>query len=86
MDSWLGHTRQDLIMNWGPPQRTASDGGTGEILVYSRHVYMNLPSGLINYYEYKMMYINSEGRIYHWMIQNQQVPPTQIDLNVYKRN
>lgn len=35
MNSWLGSTKQNLIMSWGPPDRIASDGGTGEILVYA---------------------------------------------------
>ena len=83
MNSWLGHTKQELIMSWGPPARTASDGGTGEILIYAKQVY--IPQWNMNYYEYKMMYINSDGKIYHWLTQTQQVPPAQIDLNIYKR-
>jgi hypothetical protein len=83
MNSWLGSTKQNLVMSWGPPARTASDGGTGEILIYARQVY--IPQYNMNYYDYKMMYVNSDGKIYHWITQRQQVPPTQIDLNIYKR-
>ena len=70
-------------MSWGPPARTASDGGTGEILIYARQVY--IPQYNMNYYDYKMFYVNSEGKIYHWITQRQQVPPTQIDVNIYRR-
>lgn len=96
MNSWLGSTKQQLIMSWGPPARTASDGGTGEILVYARQVY--IPPRTIydgyggssttqaqTYWRYKYMYVDSNGKIYYWMTQRQQVPPTQIDLNIYKR-
>lgn len=107
MDSWLGKTKRDLIMQFGPPSRNAEDGANGEILVYSKQVYlpsMHL-SGISSpgsdgnvytstgtntnsqtYWQYTMYFINTEGKIYHWLIQKQQVPPTQIDLNVYKRN
>lgn len=83
MDSWLGHSRQEVIMKWGPPARTASDGGTGEILVYANQVY--IPQYNLNYYDYKMFYVNSDGKIYHWMTKREQIPPTQIDLNIYRR-
>ena len=38
------------------------------------------------YWQNTMYFINTEGKIYHWLVQSQQVPPTQVDLNVYKRN
>jgi hypothetical protein len=50
---------------------------------YAKQVY--IPQYNMNYYDYKMFYVNSEGKIYHWITQRQQVPPTQIDLNIYKR-
>lgn len=106
MNSWIGHTKRDLIMQFGPPSRTADDGANGEIVVYAKQVYIssmhlsgiatpdanggvytspgtNTPSQ--NYWQYTMYFINTEGEIYHWLIQKQQVPPTQIDLNVYKK-
>jgi hypothetical protein len=35
MQSWIGHHQADLILSWGPPQQTASDGNGGTILIYS---------------------------------------------------
>lgn len=89
MDSWMGATKQQLIMKWGPPTKTASDGGSGEILVYSTqkydpgNAYLNLPP--LTYWDNKYFYINSEGKVYHWMTRREQVPPQQIDLNIYRR-
>lgn len=96
MDSWLGSSKQNLIMSWGPPDRTASDGGTGEILVYAKRIY--IPSSTFydsyggssttparTYWDYKYIYVNNEGKIYYWMIRREEIPPTQIDLNIYKR-
>ena len=87
LDSWLGSTKQSLIMSWGPPARTASDGGTGEILVYADQKYYPgfNGQGAYTYWDYKYMYANSEGKIYYWMTKTERVPPTQIDLNIYKR-
>lgn len=83
MQSWMGHYKKDLILKWGPPVRTASDGNKGEILVYSRQVYM--PDFGINHYEYSMFYADPNGKLYYWMFKREKVPPTQIDLNIYRR-
>jgi hypothetical protein len=91
LNSWIGSTKQNLIMSWGPPAKTASDGGTGEILIYAKQVYIApiyYSGGSTQaqiYWDYKMFYVNSDGKVYHWITQRQSVPPTQIDLNVYKR-
>ena len=107
MDSWIGKTKRDLIMQLGPPSRTTDDGSSGEILVYAKQVYIapmhlsgistpgadggvytsqgtQTPSS--NYWQYKMYFINTDGKVYHWLIQKQQVPPQQIDLNIYRQN
>ena len=87
MDSWLGKTKRELIMQWGPPVRTASDGSTGEILVYAYQGYYSgyNGQGSYTYWDYKYMYANYSGSIYYWMTKRERVPPMQIDLNVYKR-
>ena len=97
MDSWLGSTKKDLIMSWGPPTRTADDGDSGEVLVYAKQIYI-APSTLYlsngtstttqakEFWDYKMFWINPDGKIYHWLSQRQQIPPSQIDLNIYHRN
>jgi hypothetical protein len=46
MDSWIGSSKKDLIMKWGPPDRTASDGGEGEILIFAKQVYIPAQTGL----------------------------------------
>jgi hypothetical protein len=35
------------------------------------------------YYRNTFFYINPSGNVYHWLIQNSQVPVQQIDMNVY---
>ena len=40
----------------------------------------------LTFWDYKMFWIDTQGKIYHWMTQRQQVPPQQIDLNIYFRN
>jgi hypothetical protein len=34
MNSWLGSKKSTLILQWGPPTRTQSDGDGGQILIY----------------------------------------------------
>lgn len=78
LNSWVGSTKQNLYLSWGPPARTTEDGSGGEILIYGRQVYA--PQLGLNYWEYKMMYAHADGIIYHWRLSRQQVPPTQIDV------
>lgn len=87
MDTWMGAPKQRLIMVWGPPTRTASDGGTGEILVYAKQGYSPGVNGVgaFTYWDYKYMYADSNGEIYYWMTRRDRVPPTEINLNIYKR-
>lgn len=86
MNSWIGQTKQNLIMNWGPPVKTASDGGSGEILVYSSKVYIpgNQYAAPQTYWDNRYFYVNSDGKVYHWTIKQERIPPQQIDLNIYK--
>jgi hypothetical protein len=81
MDSWLGDTKQDLILKWGPPERTASDGGGGEVLVYSNQVYNPYTRNTI--YQCRMFYVDSDGKIYHWLKQGSLVPPQEMNVNLY---
>jgi hypothetical protein len=84
LDTWLGHGKKDLIMQWGPPDLTTSDGDGGEIIAYVNQVYM--PNYNVNYYNYRMFYVNREGKIYHWLTKKERINPQQIDLNIYRRN
>ena len=34
LNSWLGKTEHELLLSWGPPSRTDSDGAGGRILSY----------------------------------------------------
>lgn len=36
MQSWVGHSANDLIASWGPPQQVFSDGQGGQVLVYTQ--------------------------------------------------
>lgn len=83
MSSWVGDTKRNLILKWGPPAKIASDGGDGEILIYASQVY--IPQYKMNYWDYKMFYANISGKIYHWRTERKNIPPTQIDLNIYRR-
>lgn len=83
MDSWLGSHKQDLIFKNGPPARIASDGGTGEILIYSYPAYN--PFTHTSFYKYTMYYADNTGIIYRWMIQQGMIPPEQMDVNLYIR-
>lgn len=92
LDSWMGSTKQNLIISWGPPQRVFDNSPNGEILVYAKQVYIapttyyygNNPTTIVgqNYWNYTYMYINTESKVYYWRTEKQQVPPQQIDLYI----
>jgi len=76
LDTWIGSSKHQLILSWGPPVRTENDGNGGEVLVYAHEVY--IPEYRQHYWDYKMMYADKDGKIYHWRMSRQQIPPTQI--------
>ena len=82
MDSWLNHHKSKLIMEWGPPNRITTDGKGGEIYIYEKsrtraHTMTNFlgveldnPITTINTnVSYRQLFIDGNGRIYHWRTQ-----------------
>lgn len=74
----MGATKQKLYLSWGPPARTTDDGNGGEILIYAHQVYV--PEWHMHYWDYKMMYVDQDGKIYHWRTSRQDIPPTEVDV------
>ena len=81
MDSWIGATAQDLILKWGPPARTTSDGGSGQIYIFERQYYLYNTMR----YDHKMFYADSNSRIYSWRTASGPVPAQQLNINLYIR-
>lgn len=69
IQSWLGHTKSEIILSWGPPQNISSDGNGGEILIYGteRTIYAPIQNTVVQRTQqsYRHVYCNSFGRIYH---------------------
>ena len=84
MDSWLNHSKQELVMSWGPPSRVYDNSPNGEVLIWAQQGYMPGFGGNpgITFWDYKYMYIDNNGKIYSWRTNRQPVPPQQIDLNI----
>jgi hypothetical protein len=69
-ESWLGAHKSQLIKSWGPPNRYASDGKGGEILIYEK----SRTTGAIisgTYFEttnvkFSEFYVNENGYIYYY--------------------
>ncbi len=96
MNSWVGSTKHQLIMSWGPPAKVSDDGGGGEIMVCAKQIYLpgstyydgvggSSTSQSLNMWSYSMFYVDSNQKIYFWRTQNERIPPTEINLNIYKR-
>lgn len=83
MNSWIGSTKSNLVLHFGPPPQTASDENGGNVFVYSQRHYGNFNGSVVDYWEYKMFYINQSGIVYHWRIERSPNPPTRIDLNLF---
>ena len=56
-DHWIGGSKQELILSWGPPDSISNDEYTGEILTYRRN------TGYIVWVT--NFFINEHGIIYH---------------------
>jgi hypothetical protein len=83
MNSWLGRSKQDLIQNFGEPAKAASDGRTGQIIVYGAGV--SKEKNNTTYYDYKIFYLNHQDKVYDWLLKSGKTPPSQIDLSSFKR-
>ena len=80
MESWQGHHQSELIADWGPPVRTASDGKGGSILIYESYRNLGQSPGQARYdgagnvtytapqqqgyVRTHMFYVNPQGIIY----------------------
>ncbi len=71
MQSWIGSTKQQLLLKWGPPTNVYSDGVGGEILCYEQTASTAGYYGQSWYYPpqqilwYRHFFINPSGIIYH---------------------
>ena len=79
MNSWIGSTKQNLIMTKGLPLKTGSDGAGGEVLVYG--VQLNSTYGAT--WEYAIYFAHADGIIYHWLVKSEHTPPSQLDVNLF---
>jgi hypothetical protein len=61
LDTWIGHTEAELIHSWGAPDRDYPDGKEGKILIYNQRSSNDAV-------RVTQMYINKEGKIYHWQV------------------
>ena len=71
MESWMGQPAQDLIMSWGPSDRTDPDGGGGCIYTWNEAVppqYNSFNGTLLapGYTKTYMFWAHSDGTLYHW--------------------
>ncbi|MGB8193254.1 MAG: hypothetical protein WCF67_15095 [Chitinophagaceae bacterium] len=82
LNSWVGKDKSDLIMKWGPPTQTTSDGKGGEVLVYAHRVYSNTGGNVYDAWQYRMMYADTNGKIYHWLFKQNPNPPERVDVRV----
>jgi hypothetical protein len=83
MNSWGNQSIQSVILKWGPPVTTTSDGSpNGHIYIwqYLRYASVNTQGqGTNPYYHLREFYVNSRGIIYSWRTDNKNVPV----VNVY---
>ena len=76
-NKWVGKNQTELIRQYGPPDRTASDGGSGKVLVYYDKTtttarYDPTRLGGENYLETSQpsvnFFVDQSGRIYSWNV------------------
>lgn len=81
MNSWVGSHYSDMMLKWGPPTYSTSDGKGGQILVYQyersggsipgyatkigKTVFYTAPRN-VNYTAERMFWVNDKGIIYSW--------------------
>lgn len=81
MDSWIGASKGELIRKFGPAAKTSSDGEGGEVLVWGQRLYNSFTGN--SFYKYTMFYLNSNNKVYHWLIQRGAIPPERLDVRLF---
>ena len=76
LNSWVNQSKHELIKSWGPPGETTSDGNNGEVLIYSKRIYVEQFG--TDYNRYVMFYADQSGTIYGWRTQSSPNHPTVI--------
>jgi hypothetical protein len=82
MQSWVGSHQSQLILSWGPPTRSTSDGAGGTILIYEYdrntgqipgRAVQNLDGSIsytapqaTGYVATRMFWVDPRGVIYNW--------------------
>lgn len=82
--SWIGKTKQDIIMKYGPIEKEDSDGQNGKIYTYEERI---KKSGGVEYFNGKpvgnkpdyfvnrrtMFYVNAEGKVYNILVKDDEL-------------
>ncbi len=65
MNSWIGSSKQELLLKWGAPANVTSDGNGGEILTFHEHdkIFIN-NTFLTRRYSYSF-YLDANQKVYH---------------------
>lgn len=65
MDTWIGSSKQALLLKWGAPASITSDGNGGEIITFYEYDKIQAyNSFLTRRYTYSF-YIDSQQKVYH---------------------
>ena len=69
-NQWVGHSKNQLVTQWGEPDSTRSDGKNGEVLIYIERTdiqsVMNEEFTGKLYSPRKEMFVNADSVIYAW--------------------
>lgn len=76
----MAATKQELVMQLGPPDHTTSDGAKGEVLIWSQSMYNSFTGNRA--YKNRLFYLNENGRVYHWLVKQGPIPPDQLDVRI----
>lgn len=69
-NQWIGHTKNQLIRQWGVPDSSQPDGRRGEVLIYKERT--DMQSVMEEQYTGKLysvrreMFVNADSVIYTW--------------------
>jgi hypothetical protein len=84
MNSYLHHPCGDLVLGEGPADYKADDENGGKIWVYAKQMYYsNAPS--VQWWEYRMFYVDKDGDVYHWLLKKEEIPPQQFYVTLKVR-
>lgn len=74
LDSWIGSTKKEVVMRYGPPEMTTTDTDGGEIITYTNSYNAGYANTVWTTTQFLHFYLGKDGLVYHCLYNKSREP------------